>query len=306
MTLRSTAISFILLAALGIAQGARAEDAESSAAGAWDSRMPETRPLLFWEELKGYRLFFHPDDTEPLRRMLTIAVSHEHVLTRAWAIIRPLNAQGEHADAWLRVEGEPSPETVSIQWDGQYRGRPFPDGPYLFEIHIQWKPAEERSWKVVVLKSKDYPLFAKIGGEAVGKHPLMFRNGEFEPLSPTASFSRSAMPSLPMLARVLAPDLDGAFATAGIEVQGRRLEDLQGKPVLNSDWECLCQQELPLDSPARKTAKKVRCDWDLSSAEPGIWDLRLGLYHHMKHRLEIEPCDAPILDEDRIRVVIAP
>jgi hypothetical protein len=305
MTLRRALNSFILLAYLGIAQGARADAQDTSAGGAWDTRMPETRPLLFWEELKGYRLFFHPDDTEPLRRLLTVAAPHEQVLTRAWAIIRPVNAQGEHADAWLRVEGEPSPESVSIQWDGQYRGQPFPDGPYLFEIHIQWKPAQERSWKVVVLKSKDYPQFAKIGGEAVGKHPLLFKNGQFEPVGVSGTFSRAATPSLPMLARVFAPDLEGAFATAGIEVQGHQVEDLEGKPVV-SPWECLCQQELPADSPARKTAKKVRCDWDLSTAAPGIWDLRLGLYHHMNHRLDIDACDAPILDEDRIRVVIAP
>jgi hypothetical protein len=305
MTLRTAMNSFILLAFLGIAQGTRADAQDGSAGGAWDTRLPETRPLLFWEELKGYRLFFHPEDTEPLRRMLTVAVPTEHVVTQAWAIIRPLNGLGEYADAWLRVEGEPTPETVSIQWDGQYRGRPFPDGPYLFEIHIKWKPAEERSWKVVVLKNKDYPLFAKIGGQAVDKHPLIFKRGQFEPVGVSGTFSRSATPSLPMLARVLAPTLDGAFATAGIEVQGRQIEDLQGKPV-SSDWECLCQQELPPDSPARSQAKKVRCDWDLSSAEPGVWDLRLGLYHHMKHRLDIEACDAPILDEDRIRVVIAP
>ena len=305
MNLSTAVNSIILLASLGIAQGAVAVDQEPSNAGAWDTRMPETRPLLFWEELKGYRLFFHPDDSEPLRRMLTVAVPHDHQLTSAWAIIRPMNVEGEYADAWLRVEGEPSPGSVSIQWDGTYRGRPFPDGPYLFEIHIKWQPDEERSWKVVVLKNKDYPNFAKIGTEVVGKHPLQFKNGQFEPVGISGTFSRTAFASLPMLARVLAPTLDGAFASAGIEVQGHQIEDAEGK-LVNSDWECLCQQELAEDSPARSQPKKVRCDWDLSTAAPGTWDLRLGLYHHMKHRLDPLACDAPILDEDRIRVVIAP
>ncbi len=304
MKLNTIGIALIITALLGLSQGARALE-EGSAGGAWDSRAPESRPLLFWEELKGYRLFFHPDDSEPLRRVLTVAVGHEHILTSAWAIIRPLNALGEYADAWLRVEGEPSRETVSIQWDGTYRGRPFPDGPYLFEIHIRWKPQEERSWKVVVLKSKDYPLFAKLGGEAVGKHPLRFNAGQFEPVGVSASFSRSAIPSLPVLARVLAPNLDGSFATAGIEVRGRRVETAEGVPV-TSEWECLCQQALPLDSPARSLPKKVRCDWDLASAEPGVWDLRLGLYHQLNNRQDLSACDAPLLDEDRIRIVITP
>lgn len=294
-------VGFLML----LAPGAQAVDELSTSAGAWDTPVPETRPLLFWEELKGYRLFFHPDDTEPLRRLLTVAVPHDHKLTGAWAIIRPLNGQGEYAEAWLRVEGEPSPDSVAIQWDGTYRGQAFPDGPYLFEIHIRWNPDQERSWKVVVIKSKDYPLFYKLGEESVGKHPLLFRSGQFEPVGVSASFSKSKTPSLPMIARVYAPPLDGSFSTAGIEVQGRLVEDVDGIPV-TGEWQCLCQQALPSDSPARLKAKKVRCDWDLSSAEAGIWDLRLGLYHEMNHRLKIDPCDAPQLDEDRIRVTLTP
>ena len=305
MQTRTAMKAFIITVILGLAQGARAMEQESVGGGAWDTRVSDTRPLLFWEELKGYRLFFHPDDPEPLRRLLTVAVPHDHKLTSAWAIIRPLNDQGSYADAWLRVEGEPTPESVSIQWDGQYRGQPFPDGAYLFEIHIRWEPDQERSWKVVVLKSKDYPFFAKLGGQAVGRHPLIFKEGQYEPNSIEATFSKSAMPSLPILARVYAPTLEGAFATAGIEVQGKMLEDAQGKPV-HGDWECLCQQPLPDDSPARQTAKKVRCDWDLSTAPAGVWDLRLGLFHQMNNRKDMSACDAPLLDEDRIRVVIAP
>jgi hypothetical protein len=305
MTLSRSLRLLIITALLGLTQGARAEALGAVGSGAWDSRVPQARPLLFWEELKGYRLFFHPDDAEPLRRMLTLAVPADHVLTDAWAIIRPLTPQGDQADAWLRVEGEPGDGNVSIQWDGTYRGQPFPDGPYLFEIHIRWKPDEERSWKVIVLKSKDYPLFYKIGGGEVGRHPLIFNHGQFEPVGVTATFSRSAASSVSVLARVLAPSLDGAFATAGIEVQGRLIEDPLGKPV-HGDWQCLCQQPLPADSPARKEAKKVRCDWDLSDAPLGTWDLRLGLYHQMNNRLDEPACDSPILDEDRIRVVVAP
>jgi hypothetical protein len=305
MKLSTAMKALILTATLGLAQGACALDQEPAAAGAWDTRMPETRPLLFWEELKGYRLFFHPQDTEPLRRLLTVAIPHDHVLSSAWAIIRPVNTLGKYADAWLRVEGEPTPDSVTIEWDGSYRGEPFPDGPYLFEIHIRWQPDQERTWSVVVLKSKDYPQFFKIGTEAVGKHPLIFKDGQFEPLGVSASFSRAAQPSLPILARVLAPTLDGAFSTAGIEVQGHLVQDPDGIPV-DSNWECLCQQALPGDSPARQVAKKVRCDWDLSSAAPGVWDLRLGLYHQMNNRQDLSACDAPLLDEDRIRVVIAP
>ena len=303
---RSLSAKALLVAVcLGLPLVAKAADGLSTVAGAWDSRVPESRPRLFWEELKGYRLFFHPEDSEPLRRLLTIKVSHDEKIRSAWAIIRPLDGQGEYADAWLRVEGEPTAESVSIQWDGQYRGQPFPDGAYLFEIHILWGVDEERSWKVVVLKSKDYPLFAKLDGQDVGKHPLIFKGGEFEPVGVSATFSQARTPSLPMLARVYAPTLQDAFSTAGIEVQGRLVEDLEGKPVAG-DWECLCQQPLPGDSPARSKPKKVRCDWDLSKAAPGVWDLRLGLYHQMNHRMEIDPCDAPHLDEDRIRVAITP
>lgn len=300
-----SAKALLLAACLGLTGTLKAVDELSTSAGAWDTRVPEARPLLFWEELKGYRLFFHPDDTEPLRRLLTIKVNHDEKIRSAWAIIRPLNGQGEYAEAWLRVEGEPTSESVSIQWDGKYRGQDFPDGAYLFEIHILWGTDQERSWKVVILKSKDYPLFSKLDGQEVGKHPLLFRNGQFEPVGVSATFSQSKTPSLPMLARVYAPTLQDAFTTAGIEVQGRLVEDLQGKPVA-SEWECLCQQALPEDSPARLKSKKVRCDWDLSKASPGVWDLRLGLYHQMNHRLEIDPCDAPHLDEDRIRVAITP
>ncbi len=297
--------ALILTACLGFAQGALALDELSTSAGAWDTRVPESRPLLFWEELKGYRLFFHPQDPEPLRRMLTVAVKHDEKIRSAWAIIRPLDGQGEYADAWLRVEGEPTAESVAIQWDGQYRGQPFPDGLYLFEIHLRWGVNEERSWKVVVLKNKDYPQFSKLNGEDVGKHPLIFREGQFEPVGVSATFSRAQTPNLPMLAHVFAPKVDGAFATAGIEVQGRMIEDLEGRPT-HAEWECLCQQALPEDSPARLKPKKVRCDWDLSTAAPGVWDLRLGLYHEMNHRLKIDACDAPQLDGDSIRVVITP
>jgi hypothetical protein len=296
--------ALILTASLLLSQAASAQDQPASAGGVWDQ--PYTgRGLLFWEELKGYRLFFHPEDTEPERRRLTLVLPTEEKIDAAWAIIRPLSPGADLADAWLRVEGEIKPEKVLIEWDGTYRGQPFPDGPYTFEIHMKWKPLKERTWKVVILKSLEYPQFAKINGVAVGKHPLIFRNGQFEPIEVSASFSAAQVKTVPIIARLFAPDLPEAFATAGILVQGRLIEDEDGIPV-NGPWQCLCQQPLPAGSPARLVPKKVRCDWDLSDAEPGVWDLRLGLYHDVNSSHVPEPCDAPVLDEDRLRVAVKP
>lgn len=293
--------SFILSAVPSAAQAAEGELGHGSFSQYIEK---ETRPKLGWETLKGYRLFFHPDDSESHRRALTIAVPVYRRISSAWAIVRPISTEGKYADAWLRVEGEPTPEKVSISWDGAYRGQPFPDGPYRFEVHLKYADGEEQSWDVLVLKSKDYPSFFKFNGQPVLDHAMAFKNGEFRPVAVAAEVSL-AQGSAPVLARVLAPDLAEPFNTAGLLVQGRMVEDLQGKPVAGP-WECLCQQPLPADSPARKEAKKVRCDWDLSSAAAGVWELRLGLYHPLKHRVTPEPCDEPVLDEDRLRVRVLP
>ena len=293
-------VSLILSA---IACGAQAADALSQ--GAFTQYVDkETRPKLGWETLKGYRLFFHPDDSESHRRALTIAVPVYRRIASAWAIVRPISDEGAHADAWLRVEGEPTPERVSISWDGAYRGQPFPDGPYRFEVHLKYQDGDEQSWDVLVLKSKDYPSFVKFNGQPVLDHAMQFKGGEFHPVAVAAEVSK-AQGSAAVLARVFAPDLAEPFNTEGLLVQGRMTETLDGKPV-SAAWDCLCQQPLPADSPARKAAKKVRCDWDLANAAPGVYELRLGLYHPMKHRVEPEPCDAPIIDEDRLRVRVLP
>jgi len=83
--------------------------------------------------------------------------------------------------------------------------------------------------------------------------------------------------------------------------------DAQGRAVPGkAEWDCGCQEALPADSPARRKPKKVRCDWDASRAAPGTYELRLSLYHKMKHPGQFDPCDTPILDEDRVRVTVAP
>jgi hypothetical protein len=298
-------ILFALVSLILSAVASAAQAAPQVGQGAFSQYVDkETRPKLGWETLKGYRLFFHPDDSEANRRALTIAVPVYRKIISAWAMVRPISTEGQYADAWLRVEGEPTPEKVSISWDGAYRGRPFPDGPYRFEVHLKYQDGDEQSWDVLVLKSRDYPSFVKFNGQPVFDHALAFKNGEFRPVAVAAEVSR-AQGSVAMLARVLAPDLAEPFNTEGLQVQGRMVEDLQGKPVAGP-WECLCTQPLPDDSPARKLAKKVRCDWDLGTAAPGVWELRLGLYHPLKHRVTPEPCDEPILDEDRLRVRVLP
>ena len=295
-------VSLILSA---VPWAAQAGDDPSVGQGAFTQFVEkETRPKLGWETLKGYRLFFHPDDSEASRRALTLAVPVSHRISSAWAIVRPVSSEGTYADAWLRVEGDPTPERVSISWDGTYAGQPFPDGPYRFEVHLRYTDGDEQSWDVLVLKSKDYPSFVKFNGQPVLDHALRFKDGEFHPVAVVAEVSK-AQGSAAVLARVLAPELAEPFNTEGLQVQGRQVETLEGKAV-TAPWDCLCQQPLPADSPARKEAKKVRCDWDLSAAAPGVYELRLGLYHPLKHRITPEPCDEPILDEDRLRVRVLP
>jgi hypothetical protein len=297
-----------LLALLGliiIAPAAPSQAADEPSRGAFSAYIEkEHRPKLEWETLKGYRLFFHPKDSQPQRRVLTVAVPADDIVTSAWAIIRPASSEGPYADAWLRVEGEPSPEKVELSWDGMYRGQPFPDGPYRFEVHLRYKHGGEDHWDVQVLKSLDPPRFVKLAGVDVGEHPLDFRQGEFQPVGVAATVSK-AQGVVDVVARVLAPTLAEPFNSTGILVQARRIEDARGKPV-NEGWDCLCQQPLPADSPARLKAKKVACQWDLGTAWPGVYDLRLGLYHALKHRVAPDPCDEPVLDDDRLRVRVLP
>ncbi len=285
---------------------AQAAPVDAGALGGWSRFVPEQRPKLGWETLKGYRLFFHPDDPESERHSLTLAVPAERRLSAAWAIVRPLTAEGKYADAWLRVEGEPDPAAgkVVLAWDGTYRGQAFPDAPYRFEVSLKFADGELMQWDVLVLKSQDKPRLVKFAGRDVSGHRLAFVGGAYVPAAIDASVPR-AEGSVPLIAQVRLPELPEPFDSAGILVQGRRLADENGEPV-KGGWECLCQQPIPADSPARSAYKKVRCDWDLASALPGTWDLRLGIYHQQKSSRANDACDEPVLDEDRLRVQLLP
>jgi hypothetical protein len=294
----------VIISAFGLP--AQAAPAQSAFPGAWSRFQDEGRPKLEWETLKGYRLFFHPDDPEGERRGLNLAVPAFRELSASWAIVRPLTDDGPYADAWLRVEGEPDSAVgkVSLAWNGLYRGKEFPDAPYRFEVNLKFADGESRRWDVLVLKSRHKPRLVRFAGRDVSEHRLLFRGGDYEPATVAAVVPR-AEGSAAMIAQVLLPELPAPFDSAGILVQGRRLADAEGKPVQEA-WDCLCQQALPADSPARREAKKVRCDWDLARAQPGLWDLRLALYHRQTGSRVNGPCDEPMLDEDRLRVQLLP
>ncbi|HTB33306.1 MAG TPA: hypothetical protein VK842_00440 [bacterium] len=298
-------LSQALAALIIIATPVLSQADDSAPRGAFSAFVDhEERPKLEWETLPGYRLFFHPKDSEPARRSLTIAVPVDDPVTSAWAIIRPASADGPYAQAWLRVEGQPAEDRVSISWDGAYLGQPFPDGAYRFEIHLLHRSGTQQHWDVQILKSLDCPRFVKLGDIEVEEHPLAFHAGQFEPVGLAATLNRS-QGSVNVVARVMAPNLAEPFNTSGLLVQVRPVEDAQGKPV-HAPWDCLCQQELPVDSPARLKPKKVACPWDLGALAPGLYDLRLGLYHGLKHRIEPAACDEPVLDDDRVRVRVLP
>lgn len=273
--------------------------------GAWSS-FDVGRPKLEYETLKGYRLFFHPDDPDGERRSLSLTFPMDKVPSVAWAIVRPLTDQGPYADAWLRVEGEPDTGAGRLRftWDGTYRGQAFPDAPYRFEVNVRDADGDARHWDLLVVKSLEHPRLLKFAGQALSDRRLVFSAGQFQPSQVDASVARGTG-SAAILAQVLLPELPAPFDTAGLLVQGRRIADELGQPV-DEPWDCLCQQPLPADSPARKQAKKVRCDWDLVSSLPGVWDLRLALYHTQKLARSNAPCDEPLLDEDRIRVRLLP
>jgi hypothetical protein len=262
---------------------------------------------MAWETLHGYRLFFHPDDPEPLRRTLSLAIPTDRKVLEAYSLVRPYAANLDAKDAWLRIEGELKPDRIEFSWDGKYNGADFPDKKYYYEIHVRWADGESLDQTVVVLKSLDHPRLVKAGNQDLEDHPLEFKKGEYEATRIAASVSKRDVPQLSLVARVLAPQLEGSFDSEGIQLSYRYLEDTDGNPsVRQSLWHCACQQPLDADSPARTSAKKVRCDWDLEGIVPGIYELRLSLYHKMKHPGQFDPCDTPILDEDRIRVMVRP
>jgi hypothetical protein len=265
------------------------------------------RPRMPWEVLKGYRLFFHPDDPEPARRTLTIAIPTDRKIAGAWSLVRPLEPNQEFKDAWLRIEGELKEDRILFSWDGMYRGADFPDTKYYYEIHVRWADGEALDQAVVVLKSLDHPKLAKLGAQGLEEHPMEFKKGEYQAVKVAATLSKAESPNVPVIAKVYAPKLEPSFESEGIQLSYKYVEDENGMPGLREkEWHCACQEPLPADSPAREKAKKVRCDWDLSGLVPGVYDLRLSLYHKMKHPGQFDPCDAPILDEDRVRVLVRP
>jgi hypothetical protein len=288
--------------ALHAQAAAPAENPVGGGFTAYDS----TRAKLSWETLKGYRLFFHPDDLESERHALNLAIPVERKLDQAWAVVRPLTKDGPYADAWLRVEGETDMHDgkVVIAWDGTYRGYAFPEGPYRFEVNLKFEDGEVQRWDVLIYMGKDKPRLLKIGGRDVSAHKLAFRAGQYEPDGFSATIPRGEK-SAALIAQVRLPELPEPFNSTGLLVQGRRIADELGQPV-KEGWSCLCQEPIPADSPARSAYKKVRCDWDLTQSPPGTWDLRLALYHQMKGSTKNEPCDEPLLDEDRLRVQLQP
>lgn len=286
--------------------GAQAALADAVLPGAWSSFESAERPKLAFETLKGYRLFFHPDDPESERRSLSLALPLQRLPRSAWAIVRPLTDQGRFADAWLRVEGEIDSldGRLRFTWDGTYRGQAFPDAPYRFEVNMSFPGEEVQRWDLLALKDLRHPRLIRFAGQDLQRKRLIFRAGQFEPERVDASVARG-IGSAAILAQVLLPGLPEPFDSAGLLVQGRRIADENGEPV-REDWACLCQQPLPADSPARSAMKKVRCDWDLAASLPGTWDLRLALYHAQKISRTNAPCDEPLLDEDRVRVRLLP
>lgn len=285
---------------------AQAAPVEAPVSGGW-STFVGPRAKLEWETLKGYRLFFHPDDPETERHALNLAVPVERKLDSVWAIVKPLTKDGPYADAWLRIEGEPdmSEGKVVLAWDGTYRGAAFPEGPYRFEIHLKFADGEAQTWNVLIHMSKQKPRLLKIAGRDVSAHRLDFKGGQYVPHEVSAVIPRGETPTAALIAQVKLPELPEPFNSEGILVQGRRVLDENGQPI-DEDWACLCQEPIPLDSPARKDYKKVRCDWDLASSMPGTWDLRLAIYHQMKGSQVNAACDEPLLDEDRLRVQLLP
>ncbi len=276
----------------------------SSSAGGVFQNFDQVRPTLEWEVLKGYRLFFHPEDSQPLRRGLNILIPSQRPVSKAWSLVRPLN-QEYSKDAWLRIEGEIDQEKVSLAWDGTYGGAEFPDLAYLYEVHVRYADGEKLERKVLVLKSKEHPRLAKVGDVSLEEQRSVFKGGEYEPERSAVTLRRSAGVYITLTARVYAPHLDGIFKISGIQVSQRYVEDVDGNAGLGmNEWNCACQAELPDDSPARLKPKKITCVWDLSANPPGLYDLKLSLWHKINLAREFDLCDTPLLDSDRIRVMV--
>jgi hypothetical protein len=303
-----TRLCSVLLFLLTFTPKSLAAAPESGATGsAWDDQAPE-RPRLQWETLRGYRLFFHPDDEDSYRHSLVVDVPLEVKARTAWALISPVLKNVRWDDeAWLRVEGVAEPGRMRITWDGRYRDQEFQDKLYWFQTHLRKEKGEAQDWQVLVVKSKDHPRFHKVAGRTIETPAFNFVGGEFIPLYASLTVSASADAEVPVEAKVYLPDLPQPFTIEGVQVAVRFIEDLQGRaPFKNAGWECLCQQTIPGDSPARKKAKVVRCLWPMSAVKPGLYELKLSLWHKLNHPAQRDSCDVPELDQERIRIIVQP
>lgn len=280
-----------------------------SAQGAFESLQPQFRPKLSWEALKGYRLFFHPDSKVPLRRALILAIPTERHVRAAWSLVRPILPKGSKDEdlPWLRVEGKVEHDHIAFEWNGRYRDQDFPDQTYHYDVHVRWMDGDKLDQQVVIHKSQDHPQLVKVGEVKLGEHKLAFKQGNYEAEEISASLSLADQQVLTLTARVFAPPMEDMFYAEGIQVSFKYIESEDGfPPQMKQEWECACQAALPPDSPAREKARKVLCPWDLAGMEPGVYELRLSLYHKMKHPAQFDPCDTPILDEDRVKILLRP
>jgi hypothetical protein len=262
------------------------------------------RPPLSYETLQGYRLFFHPDEREALRRSLLLQVPEGARLKQAYLLIRPYQPKSRKEMAWLRVEGYREFGYVRFDWDGTYRRDEFPDGLYGIDLRVTWEGGEEKRWRLVVAKSQDYPRFVKAAGSDLDRQRglSLTAEGEFASLREELTISKAQHPSVDLVGRVWLPGLEGDFSLSGALVQMRSVSS-DGKSW--GSWQCLSRQDLPADSPARSTAKKVAFAWDVRDLSPGLYDLRLALYHGLSVNARRDQCDVPLLDGDVLRLRLA-
>jgi hypothetical protein len=280
-----------------------ASSADLAAADAWMRYEDGSRSLLNYETLGGYRLFFHPAERDPLRRSLVLSVPKVARLKQAWLLIRPLTPRTRRPDAWLRVEGYREFDHVRFDWDGTYRKGEFPDGFYEVDVRVTLEGAPERRWTVVILKSLDHPRFARINGADLGlRRCALAESGAFDPTQEEAAFSR-ALGKVEILGRLWLPELEGDFSLGGALLMARPVQgpDKRGRYKLGA-WECMARQALPPESPARRQPKKVRFQWEVAGLKPGLYDLKLALFHPLVVNASVDPCNLPVLDYDVLRV----
>jgi hypothetical protein len=277
--------------------------------GSWDTLKKderEERPRLKWELLKGFRLFFHPEDLQAMRRSMLLAMPRGYQLRTAYLLIRPRPDKGSIPKAWLRVEGSSFQGQVRFDWDGCYQHQEFPDGLYEVDLNLYYQGGISQRVNLVVLKSKDHPRFVKVGNREFRKQRFHFVDGEFVPEEANLALSKSATPQAPLVGEVFLPFLEGEFTASGAMLSYREVIQEEGKPEEYGAWDCFCQQVIPANSEARQKLKKVACAWDLTDVEPGLYDLKISIWHEPKRVKNPDACDVPILDYESVRVQVTP